>query len=188
MIILYVRPVPDKRHLMTKMSSTLRRSENCRRGRKAEFPLRVLLVTFIARSSQLFAHPLARRRLHWTLFNTRSSPLCIALQQISTRLDSKILNYLLFVANISQEEVVTSFYLYSCYVVAGQASMHFRLVVFAICVCVFCLPNTRATTRTTWQCKCAPCTAAEELVATSSLFLDRLNLNLKCNHHPSTTL
>ena len=51
-----------------------------------------------------------------------------------------------------------------------------------------CLPNTRATTRTTWQCKCAPCTAAEELVATSSLFLDRLNLNLKCNHHPSTTL
>ena len=88
-IIFSVCPVPDKRHLMTKMSSTLRRSENCRRGRKAEFPLRVLLVTFIARSSQLFAHPLARRRLHWTLFNTRSSPLCIAIQQISTRLDSK---------------------------------------------------------------------------------------------------
>ena len=136
MIILSVCPVPDKRHLMTKMSSTLRRSENCRRGRKAEFPLRVLLVTFIARSSQLFAHPLARRRLHWTLLNTRSSPHCIALQQISTRLDSKMLNYLLFVANISQEEVVTSFYLHSCYVVAGQASMHLRFVVFAICVCV----------------------------------------------------
>ena len=185
-IILYVRPVPDKRHLMTKMSSMLRRPENCRRGRKAEFPLRVLLVTFIARSSQLFAHPLARRRLHWTLFNTRSRSLCIALQQISTRLDSKMLNYLLFVANISQEEVVTSFYLHSCYVAAGQASMHLRPVLFAnLCLC---LPNTRATTRTTWQCKCAPCTAAEELVATSSLFLDRLNLNLKCNHHPSTTL
>ena len=35
MIILSVCPVPDKRHLMTKMSSTLRRSENCRRGRKS---------------------------------------------------------------------------------------------------------------------------------------------------------
>ena len=34
-IIFYVCPVPDKRHLMTKMSSTLRRSENCRRGRKS---------------------------------------------------------------------------------------------------------------------------------------------------------
>ena len=31
---------------------------------------------------------------------------------------------------------LTSFYLHSCYVAAGQASMHFRLVVFAVCVCV----------------------------------------------------
>ena len=31
---------------------------------------------------------------------------------------------------------LTSFYLHSCYVAAGQASMHFRLVVFALCVCV----------------------------------------------------
>ena len=49
---------------------------------------------------------------------------------------NKSVQDLLFVANISQEEVITSFYLHSCYVVAGQASMHFRLVVFAICVCV----------------------------------------------------
>ena len=34
-IIFFVCPVPDKRHLMTKMSSTLRRSENCSRGRKS---------------------------------------------------------------------------------------------------------------------------------------------------------
>ena len=31
---------------------------------------------------------------------------------------------------------LTSFYLHSCYVAAGQASMHFRLVAFAVCVCV----------------------------------------------------
>ena len=172
---------------MTKMSSTLRRSENCRRGRKswvssqsAAGDLYCAIISTLCTSSRK-----TPSSLNALQYKKQISLYCFTTNQYKTWLQNVKLFALRckYLSGRSCHLVLFAFLLCCCWTSINAPPTCF------ICKFVFvCLPNMRATTRRTWQCKCAPCTAAEELVATSSLFLDRLNLNLKCNHHPSTTL